>query len=135
VQFHPQENSVVNFIITVNAMHISINIMLIFHFINPLSYHLHLFFHLLDCFWFYQNLILKSPLTQWRPTRSSVKRLKRCHLNGTLIFVVTHKVYQWQELFVMHLLVHHIHTQHIFKNLVCSFCLLVSLRVLCCTKV
>jgi hypothetical protein len=97
---------------------------------NPFSYRLYLFFHFLDHFCSYQDPILKSIPTQRRLTGSPIKKLKRCHLNGALIVVVECKLYQWQELFPMFLLVHHVHTQHIFKDLVHHFCLPICLRVI-----
>jgi hypothetical protein len=127
VRFHPQENSVTNFLISVNAMRIDITLLSILHLFNPLYYHLHFFFHFLDCFWSYQDPILNSIPTQWRSKRFPLKEIKWFHLNGTLIVVVVCKLYHWQELFPMFLLVHHVHTQYIFQNLVHSFSLPICL--------
>jgi hypothetical protein len=135
VQFHPQDNSVTHFIIAVNMMCININLFPILLIFNPLYYRLHLFFHLLDNFWPYQDPILKSIPTQWRLTRSPVKKLKLCHLNGTLLAIFVCKLYQWQEIFPILLLVDYIHTQHILQNLVRSFYLPICLGVIRCTKV
>jgi hypothetical protein len=134
VRFHPQEDSITNFITTVNAMCISITLLSILRFFNPLSYRFHLFFHFLDRFWSYQDPILKSIPAQRRLTWSPVKKLEWCHLNGALIVVVVCKLYQWKELFPMLMLVHHIHTQHIFQDLVHSFYLPVCLKVICVLK-
>jgi hypothetical protein len=93
VWFYSQEISITSFIIAVNTMCININFMSILHFFNPMSYRLHLFFHFLNHLWSYQEPILKSIPTQRRPTWSSIKKLKRFHLNGTLIVVAVCKLY------------------------------------------
>jgi hypothetical protein len=130
VRFHAQEKLISNFIITVNMMRINITLLSILHFFNSLSYNFHLFFHFLDFFWSYQDPILNSIPAQWHLTRSPVKKLKRCHLNDTLIVFVVCKFYNWQELFPTFLLVHYIHTQHIFQNLVHYLYLPICLRVI-----
>ena len=135
VWFHLQKNSITKFIIAVNVMRIDITLLSILRFLYPLSYGFHLVFHFLDHFRSPQDPILKPIPTQRRPTRSPVKKLERCHLNGALIIVVVCKFYQWQEFFPTLLLVHHIHTQHILQDLVCSLDLPVCFWVICDTKV
>jgi hypothetical protein len=135
VWFHPQENSVTNFITTVNVMCIGITFLSILRFFNPLSYHLHFLFHFLDRFWSYQDPILKMILAQRCLTQFPIKKLKRYHLNVALIVVVVRKLYQWQELFPQLFLVHHAHMQHIFQDLVRSFYLSISIWVIHDAKV
>jgi hypothetical protein len=135
MQFYLQEDSIANFITTVDTTFIGITLLSILRFFNPLSYCFHLIFHFLDHFWSHQDPILKSIPTQRHLTRSSIKKLERCHLNGALVAIVISKFYQWQELFPTLLLVHHVHVQHAFQDLVCSFGMPVCLRVICSTKV
>jgi hypothetical protein len=109
--------------------------MSILRFFDPLYYCLHLIFHLLNRLWSHQHPILNSIPTQGHLTRSPIKELERSHLNGSLVTVVIIEFYQWKEFFPTLLLVHHVHAQHFFQYLVCSFNLPVSLRVIHNTKV
>ena len=59
VQFHPQEDSITNFITTISAMRIDITLLSIMCFLDPFYYRLHFLFQLLDRFWSYQDPILK----------------------------------------------------------------------------
>jgi hypothetical protein len=120
---------------TIDTMCIDITLLSILHFLDPLSYSLHLIFHFLDLFWSHQDPILKPVPSQRRPTWSVVKKLERLHLNGALIIVVIHKLYQWKDFFPTLLLLHNIHMQHVLQDLVCSFNLPICLRVICSSKV
>jgi hypothetical protein len=104
-------------------------------FFNYFSYRLHLLLHLLDHLWSHQDPIRKSIPTQRCLTWSLVKKLKWCHLNHTLVTVIVCKIYQWQEVFPTFLLVHYIHTQHIFQNLVHSLYFSIYLKVIRCTEI
>jgi hypothetical protein len=135
MRFHLQEDSITNFVATVNTVRIGITLLSILRFFDPLSYCFHFIFHFLDRFWSHQDPILKPIPTQRRLTRSPVKKLEKHHLNGALVTFVICEFYQWQEFFPTLMLVHHVHVQHVFQDLVCSFGLLVYLRVICSTKV
>jgi hypothetical protein len=135
MRFHPQEDSIANFVTTVNMMRIGITLMPILRLFYPLSYCFHLVFHFLDLFWSHQDLILKLIPTQRHSTRSPIKKLERRHLNGALITSFICELYQWEELFAMFLLVHSIHAQNILQDLVCFLGLPVYLQVICGTKV
>jgi hypothetical protein len=69
------------------------------------------------------TMTLSSSLmsTQRHLKQSPIKKLERHHLNGALVTIVICEFYQWQELFPMLLLVHHVHVQPVFQDLVCSF--------------
>jgi hypothetical protein len=123
MQFHPQQDSIANFITMVDTMRIDINIFSIMCFLDPLYYFFHLVFHFLDHFRSHQDPILKLIPNQRPLTRSPIKKLEGHHINGALITVVICKLYQWQEFFPMPLWVHHVHTQHIFQDLVWSLSL------------
>jgi hypothetical protein len=103
--------------------------------LHPFSYCFHFLFHFLDHFLSHQDPILKPISTQRHPTWSPVKKLKRCHLNGSLVTIVISEFYQWKEFFQSLLLVHYVHVQHVLQGLVGSFDLSVSLRVIHSTKV
>jgi hypothetical protein len=135
MRFYPQEDSIANFVTTVNIMRIDITLLSILRFFDPLSYCFHLLFHLLYHFWSHQDPILKPIPNQRRLTRSPIKKLERHHLNGALVIVVICEFYQWKEFFPMLLLFHHVHAQHVFQDLVCSFGLPICIRVICSTKV
>jgi hypothetical protein len=128
--FHPQEDSIANFVTMVDTVRIDITLLLILCFFDPLYYCFHVIFHFLDHFWSHQDPILKLIPTQRHLTWSPVKKHEIGHLNGALITVVICKFYQWQEFLPMLLLVHHVHTQHILQDLVCSFGLPVCLWVI-----
>jgi hypothetical protein len=135
MSFYLQEYSIANFLTTVDTVCIDITLLSILRFFDPLYYCFHLIFHFWDHFWSHQDPILKSIPTQRHPTWSPVKKLERLHLNGALVTVVICKFHQWQEFFPMHMLVHHVHAQHFFQDLVCSFDSSVSLWVIHSTKV
>jgi len=67
VWFHPQENSVSNFIVVINVMHINITILPILCYFNPLSYHFHLVFH---------SWIISSPTSTLTSIRSQLNGLR-----------------------------------------------------------
>jgi hypothetical protein len=133
--FYPQEDSITNFITMVDTVRIDITLLSILCFFDPLSYCFHLIFHFLDRLWSHQDPILKLIPTQRRLTQSPIKKLERRHLNGALVTVVISEFYQWKEFFPTLLLVHHVHAQHVFQCLVCSFGLPISLWVIHSTKV
>jgi hypothetical protein len=114
---------------------IDITLLSILCLFDPLSYCFHLIFHFLDHFWSHQDPILKMIPTQRHMTWSPIKKLERCRLNRALVTVFICEFYQWQEFFPMLMLVHHIHAQHVFQYLVCSFGLTVCLQVIRNTKV
>jgi hypothetical protein len=116
-------------------MRTDINFLSILHFLDPLSYSLHLIFPFLDHFWSHQGPILKSIPTKRCLTRSPIKKLEGHHLNVALVIIVIGEFYQWKEFFPMLLLVHHIHAKHVFQGLVHSFDLPVSVQVIPSTKV
>jgi hypothetical protein len=133
--FHLQEDSIVNFITTVDTMHIDINRLSVLFFLDPLYYCFHLIFHFLDLFWSHQVSILMPIPTQRHLTWSPVKKIERRHLNGALITVVICQFYQWQEFLPTLMLVDQVHVQHVLQYLVCSFGLPVCLWVIRYTKV
>jgi hypothetical protein len=93
MQFNPQEDLIADLVTTVNSMRIGITLLSILCFFYPLSYGLHLLFHFLDGFWSHQDPILKPIPTQGHPTLSPIKKLKRRHLNGSLVTVVVSELY------------------------------------------
>jgi hypothetical protein len=61
---------------------------------------------------------------------SAIQCFERCHLETLLIIVVIREFSQWHTLVPFVLIVQHTSTEHIFKNLVHSLCLTISLWVI-----
>ena len=81
-----------------------------------------------------QRCITHLGPTNWRPTRSAIQGLKRCHTDARLKTVVVGKLYQWQVPLPRPTEVQDTTPKHILEDLNSTLGLPVSLRMISRTK-
>ena len=94
-----------------------------------------LLLHFLEQFWSKHNPVHWLIPSHWCPTPSSIQSFIRTHPQGCLLSIVISKLYQVQVIFPLGWFVHHVHANHIFKNLINSLCLPICLRMVCSAEV
>ena len=112
------------------SFQISITLLAILPHLQILLYFMNTLFHVLQHFRSYHQTIHMDIPSNRGSTLPSIQDFKWAHLGRGPVAIIVCKLYHMQIVFPPSGFLHDIHPQHVFDDLVCSFCFPIYFRVI-----